>query len=98
MTKLAAAHALVGGDVTSAGGTGTYDLHRWANEIQAGSYALMDTYYGRLGLPFHQALSVWTTVISVSPKWMVCDAGLEVARDGPRRSCDRGRQGLVLLG
>ncbi|HMK12328.1 MAG TPA: alanine racemase [Acidimicrobiales bacterium] len=77
MAKLEHAHDLVGGDVTSAGGTGTYDLHRWANEIQAGSYALMDTYYGRLGLPFRQALSVWTTVISVSPKWMVCDAGLK---------------------
>ena len=77
MAKLEAAHDLVGGEVTSAGGTGTYDLHRWANEIQAGSYALMDTYYARLGLPFRQALSVWTTVISVSEKWMVCDAGLK---------------------
>jgi D-serine deaminase-like pyridoxal phosphate-dependent protein len=77
MAKLEAAHDLVGGDVTSAGGTGTYDLHHWANEIQAGSYALMDTYYARLGLPFRQALSVWTTVISVSEKWMVCDAGLK---------------------
>jgi D-threonine aldolase len=77
MAKLQAAHDLVGGEVTSAGGTGTYDLHRWANEIQAGSYALMDTYYARLALPFRQALSVWTTVISVSEKWMVCDAGLK---------------------
>lgn len=77
MDKLRAAHDLVGGEVTSAGGTGTYDLHRWANEIQAGSYLLMDTYYARLGLPFRQALSLWTTVISVSPKWMVCDAGLK---------------------
>jgi D-threonine aldolase len=77
MAKLQAAHDLVGGEVTSAGGTGTYDLHRWANEIQAGSYALMDTHYARLGLPFRQALSVWTTVISVSEKWMVCDAGLK---------------------
>ena len=77
MAKLQAAHNLVGGEVTSAGGTGTYDLHRWANEIQAGSYALMDTYYARLELPFRQALSVWTTVVSVSEKWMVCDAGLK---------------------
>ena len=28
----------------------------WATEIQAGSYALMDTAYGKLGLPFAQAL------------------------------------------
>jgi D-serine deaminase-like pyridoxal phosphate-dependent protein len=77
MAKLRAAHDLVGGEVTSAGGTGTYDLHHWASEIQAGSYALMDTYYARLGLPFRQALAVWATVISVSPNWMVCDVGLK---------------------
>jgi D-threonine aldolase len=77
MAKLRAAHEMVGGDVTSAGGTGTYDLHHWASEIQCGSYALMDTYYARLDLPFRQALAVWATVISVSPKWMVCDVGLK---------------------
>ena len=37
----------------------------------------MDTYYARLDLPFRQALAVWATVISVSAKWMVCDAGLK---------------------
>ena len=77
MAKLRAAHDQVGGDVTSAGGTGTYDLHTWASEIQCGSYALMDTSYARLDLPFRQALAVWATVISVSPKWMVCDVGLK---------------------
>ncbi|RPI04932.1 MAG: metal-activated pyridoxal enzyme [Actinobacteria bacterium] len=77
MAKLRAAHDLVGGEVTSAGGTGTYDLHQWASEIQCGSYALMDTYYARLELPFRQALAVWGTVISVSAKWMVCDVGLK---------------------
>ena len=56
----------VGGEVISAGGTGTYDLNTWATEIQAGSYALMDTAYAKLGLPFIQALSVLSTVISVS--------------------------------
>ena len=40
-------------------GTGTYDLNSWATEIQAGSYALMDTAYGALGLPFAQALRCW---------------------------------------
>ena len=41
----------------SAGGTGTYDLHATTGvtEVQAGSYALMDTHYGTLGLPFEQA-------------------------------------------
>jgi D-serine deaminase-like pyridoxal phosphate-dependent protein len=66
MALLVQAHQDVGGDVISAGGTGTYDLNTWANEIQAGSYALMDTAYAKLGMPFKQALSVLATVISVS--------------------------------
>ncbi len=61
----------------SAGGTGTYDLNSWATEIQAGSYALMDTAYAKLGLPFSQALSVLSTVISVSAGWTVADCGLK---------------------
>ena len=61
----------------SAGGTGTYDLNTWATEIQAGSYALMDTAYGKLGLPFAQALSILSTVISVSAGWAVADCGLK---------------------
>ena len=36
--------------------------------MQAGSYALMDTAYAKLGLPFRQALSVLATVVSVSPE------------------------------
>jgi D-serine deaminase-like pyridoxal phosphate-dependent protein len=77
MELLVAAHRAVGGDVISAGGTGTYDLNVWANEIQAGSYVLMDTAYGKLGLPFVQALWVWSTVISVSPAYAVADCGLK---------------------
>ena len=77
MQLLLAAHAAVGGDLISAGGTGTYDCNVWATEIQAGSYALMDTAYARLGLPFRQALSVLTTVISVSPAYAVADCGLK---------------------
>jgi len=78
MDKLARAHADVGGEVVSAGGTGTYALNELATEIQAGSYALMDTEYAKLeDLPFRQGLSVWSTVISVSPDWAVADAGLK---------------------
>ena len=77
MEKLVAAHRDVGGDVVSAGGTGTYDCNRWATEIQAGSYALMDTSYLALGTPFVQAFSVLSTVISVSAKFAVGDAGLK---------------------
>ena len=78
------AHALVGGPIISTGGTGTFDLHdERVNEIQAGSYVLMDTAYGKSGVPFRQALFVEATVISVTtPRegrggWVVCDAGLK---------------------
>jgi D-serine deaminase-like pyridoxal phosphate-dependent protein len=77
MEKLLAAHADVGGDVVSAGGTGTYDINTWANEIQAGSYALMDTAYTHLELPFRQALTVLATVISVGTGYAVADCGLK---------------------
>lgn len=76
MEMLMQAHHDVGGDVISAGGTGTYDINTWANEIQAGSYVLMDTAYAKLGLPFRQALSILATVISVS------NAGYAVANSG----------------
>jgi len=77
MHKLLAAHKQTGGAVISAGGTGSYDVNTWATEIQAGSYALMDTAYAKLGLPFRQALSVLATVISVSPGYAVADCGLK---------------------
>jgi D-serine deaminase-like pyridoxal phosphate-dependent protein len=54
-------------DIVSAGGTGTYDISGRIDgitEIQAGSYALMDTDYGRLDVPFEQAFWAIGTVIS----------------------------------
>jgi D-serine deaminase-like pyridoxal phosphate-dependent protein len=77
MQLLCAAHRDVGGELISAGGTGTFDVNTWATEIQAGSYALMDTAYARLGLPFRQALAVLATLISVSPGFAVADCGLK---------------------
>ena len=78
MAVLAKAHGEVGGDVISAGGTGSYDINTVANEIQAGSYALMDTAYATLGLPFANALTVIATVISVNKAgWAVADCGLK---------------------
>jgi D-serine deaminase-like pyridoxal phosphate-dependent protein len=74
---LLAAHEEVGGDVISSGGTGTYDLHHRVTEVQAGSYALMDTQYATLGHPFRLALAVLGTVISVRPQWAVVDVGLK---------------------
>jgi D-serine deaminase-like pyridoxal phosphate-dependent protein len=66
MARLLKASADVGGDLVSAGGTGNYAVNTWANEIQAGSYLLMDTAYGAQGLPFQQALTVLSQVISVN--------------------------------
>ena len=81
MRALARAHADVGGEVVSAGGTGTFDCNRVATEIQAGSYALMDTAYAKLELPFRQALYLWSTVVSVShgssAAYAVADCGLK---------------------
>ncbi|MDN5860767.1 MAG: alanine racemase [Pseudonocardia sp.] len=77
MAKLLAAHADVGGELVSGGGTGTYAVNTWVSEIQAGSYALMDTAYTAAGLPFRQALTVLATVISVSAGWAVADVGLK---------------------
>jgi D-serine deaminase-like pyridoxal phosphate-dependent protein len=77
MDLLLAAHADVGGEIVSAGGTGTYDLHDRVTEVQVGSYALMDSQYATLGLPFQAALFIEATVISVHPQWAVCDAGLK---------------------
>lgn len=70
--------------IISAGGTGTFDhfssdddiLSR-INEVQAGSYALMDSQYAAQGLPFRQAIHVIGTVISHGDGWYVADVGLK---------------------
>lgn len=77
MELLTAAAADVGGELISAGGTGTYDCNIWANEIQAGSYVLMDAAYLKQGLPFRPALHVLASVISTASEWSVADAGLK---------------------
>jgi D-serine deaminase-like pyridoxal phosphate-dependent protein len=97
MELLIQAHTDVGGDVISAGGTGTYDLNTWANEIQAGSYALMDTAYAKLGLPFKQALTVLATVISTSASgFAVANCGLKaLAMDHGKPDIEGG--GMVMI-
>ena len=79
METLLACAAKVGGDIVSAGGTGTYREHleTGITELQAGSYALMDTQYGSLGFPFQQAVHVVGTVVSRSAGWAVADVGLK---------------------
>lgn len=54
-------------EIVSAGGTGTYDISgriEGITEIQAGSYALMDTDYADVGVPFEHAFWVIGTVVS----------------------------------
>ncbi len=79
MTTLALAADDVGAGIVSAGGTGTWDLldGTAVTEVQAGSYALMDSHYATLGLPFSQSVWVVGTVVSRSTKWAVADVGLK---------------------
>jgi len=96
MALLAAAHADVGGEIVSAGGTGTHAVNQLATEVQAGSHALMDSHYAELpDLPFRIALRVLTTVISVrsgAGGWYVADAGLKAfGMDHGDPSADVGR-------
>ena len=68
-------------EITSASGTGDYYLstgYAGITEVQAGSYALMDHAYGKLGLGFEKALTVLTTVTSrPAPDQVITDAGLK---------------------
>ena len=79
MLSLKRAAQDVGGEIISAGGTGTWNMHdnTGINELQAGSYALMDTQYAQLKTPFVQACFVIGTVISRSKDWLVIDVGLK---------------------
>jgi D-serine deaminase-like pyridoxal phosphate-dependent protein len=65
--------------IVSTGGTGSYDIDSTVEEIteiQAGSYALMDSDYARLGMPFEHAISVLGTVVSRAvPERCVADCG-----------------------
>ena len=79
MLSLKRAAQDVGGEIISAGGTGTWNMHdeTGINELQAGSYALMDTHYAQLKIPFVQACFVLGTVISRSKDRLVIDVGLK---------------------
>jgi D-serine deaminase-like pyridoxal phosphate-dependent protein len=77
MERARRAHADVGGEVVSGGGTGTWDLNDTATELQAGSFLVMDTAYAELDLPFRQALFVEATVISTSEGAAIADGGIK---------------------
>lgn len=102
MALLLAAHADVGGQIVSAGGTGTYRWHRvgpgGVTEVQAGSYALMDSQYATLGHPFVQAAWVVGTIVSVSSTHAVADVGLKALgmdHGNPSLDAARGPGGAV---
>jgi D-serine deaminase-like pyridoxal phosphate-dependent protein len=87
--------------LVTGGGTGTYDLAAEfgvLNEIQAGSYVLMDGRYATLDLPFEHALYCVTTVISRRGSRAVVDAGLKSvsAEYGLPRSLTEGVEALDL--
>ncbi len=68
-------------DVISGGSTGTWDVDQSiasVTEIQAGSYALMDMAYRRIGVDFQPAMSVLATVISANhADFVTVDAGFK---------------------
>jgi D-serine deaminase-like pyridoxal phosphate-dependent protein len=66
-------------NLVSGGGTGTYTITGdWegVDEVQAGSYAAMDWWYGDIRPEFRQAMSILATVISrPHPTLVVIDVG-----------------------
>jgi 3-hydroxy-D-aspartate aldolase len=56
-------------EMITGGSTGTYECDGatpYLTELQAGSYALMDGAYARVGVPFGHALTVLATVVSAN--------------------------------
>jgi D-serine deaminase-like pyridoxal phosphate-dependent protein len=79
-------------DMVSAGSTLTYNVAGTTpgvTEIQAGSYALMDTEFAKPEIPFREALRCLTTVLSVQGNLAVLDGGLKAL------AVDHGNPALV---
>jgi D-serine deaminase-like pyridoxal phosphate-dependent protein len=68
-------------EIVSAAGTGTFDITgnvAGITELQAGSYATMDTRYREVGAPFENALTILSRVLSATESDIaVTDAGLK---------------------
>jgi D-serine deaminase-like pyridoxal phosphate-dependent protein len=66
-------------NIVSGGGTGTYTINcdfPGVDEVQAGSYAAMDWWYGDIRPEFHQAQTILATVISrPAPDKAIVDVG-----------------------
>jgi D-serine deaminase-like pyridoxal phosphate-dependent protein len=75
------AHSGLQIEIISGGSTGTWDIDTAipeVTEIQAGSYALMDMAYGKLGLQFRNAMTIITTVVSANhADFVTVDGGLK---------------------
>lgn len=88
--------------IVSAGGTGTFDISgrvTGVTEIQAGSYVLMDSDYGRLDLPFEQALFVLGTVVSrPSADRVIADCGHKACSKDHGLPSVEGIEGAVVAG
>jgi D-serine deaminase-like pyridoxal phosphate-dependent protein len=88
-------------EIVSAGGTGTYDITgrvQGVTEVQAGSYVLKDTAYGKLDIPFEQAFWVVGTVISrPSPVLCVTDTGLKACTEDHGNPSVRDIEGASVL-
>jgi D-serine deaminase-like pyridoxal phosphate-dependent protein len=97
-TILTRLRSLLDCELVSGGGTGTYDLSTHLDEIQAGSYVLMDASYDKLDLPFGLALACRTTIVSRNGTRAVCDAGLKAlsAEYGLPRAVDPGVEAVGL--
>jgi D-serine deaminase-like pyridoxal phosphate-dependent protein len=64
----------------SSGGTGTYDMTgkiKEINELQCGSYALMDSVYKKIKPEFENARYILATISTVRSKVAVADVGLK---------------------
>ena len=77
MELLVDAHAKVGGELVTGGGTGTHACNRWVTELQAGSYCLMDVEYVTHAPSFVPALYVLGTCVSSGSRTAVVDVGLK---------------------
>lgn len=87
--------------IVTGGGTGTAELdtrNGLLNEVQAGSFLLMDTLYRDAGLPYENALRCRSTIISrPAPDRAVCDAGVKtLSSDGGAPELE-GRPGVRYL-
>ena len=68
-------------EIVTAAGTGTFDIasrYPGITEIEAGSFVFMDTTYSQVGLPFKQAISVLSSVLSrPTDNEVVLDVGMK---------------------